>query len=207
MERSEGANLAVGALLIGIGAVILGLLAPVAAAVVAGVCAFVGAYLIVGGVYLGWPSFTTAAERVFRPRLVNASSRLVQTDRGIVFELAALNEGRDDLIDANLNVVVPTFVTKLDRCSAHGQVGLPEHKGAFFPGRQEGFWHGTVTFPGRMTRIVYFRAEMEPVRDFWVRWKVIAPVLNPTLEETFCLTPLAEPLPPGQAPETGEQGS
>jgi hypothetical protein len=222
MHRSEGTNIAVGALLIGIGAVILGLLAPVAAAVVAAVSALAGGYLILG-VYRGWPLPTTATERLFRPSLTSAAAHVISVHgHKVVFQIGIENAGRGDVPNGLLNVVVPEFVSELHRCTESGRIGQPEHKGAvshtseaLLPDEPEThsiYWNGNVSYPGRMSRIIYFRATISPIRDFPLRLKVIAPDLDEPFDERFFLAPLAfmqqttSPEKP-QQPETNEQGS
>ncbi len=209
MDRSEGINVAVGALLVGVAAVILGLLAPTAAAVVGAVSFVCGAYLIVA-VYAGWPTLTTAAQRVYKPRLVDAeaSVRGFPPDGSVVFQIGAVNTGRGNLDDAYLNVVVPSFITRMERCTQDGECGRDEHKGAFSFGAER-YWNGNLSFPGRMSRVVFFRVwgkPHEPLRDFIVRFKVFSPLLDEPLEQEFEIAVSTPPLQPGDSAQEPEQG-
>ena len=140
MHRSDGTNLAVGALLVGISAVILGLLSPLAAGIVAAICGVAGLYMIVGGVYVGLPTPATVVERAFRPRLTDAEAEVTQILRdGLVFQISVVNRGRDDVRDGLVNVTVPEDVQELKRSTTAGEVNNPEHKGSFWD-QPEKFW-------------------------------------------------------------------
>ncbi len=205
MDRSEGVNVAVGAVLVGFGAVILGLIAPEAAYVASALCIAAGGYLVIG-VYMGWPLPTTAAERAFRPNLTVELTGLRDSgDDFVVFHVAIKNHGRGDANDAFVNVVVPDFVTEMARCTAEGETGLEEHKGAFSR-EAEQFWNGNVSFPGRRTRFVFFRVTLPDQRGFPVRLNVTSPELNTPLEHRFELPAPGSAATP-RVPGTGGQES
>jgi hypothetical protein len=188
MDRSEGTTLAVGALLVGVGAVILGLLAPTAAAVVGAICGVAGIYMV-ASVYTGWPTFRTATDRVFQPKLSEARAeyrRHINDD--VVFLIRVENSGRDNLNNALVNVVVPDFVRSLKRSTADGDVGREEHRGVFSI-EDERFWSGDVSFSGRMTTFIFFRASLPSLRDFAVRFKVFSPELDELFEAHLHIQP------------------
>jgi hypothetical protein len=208
MDRSEGINVAVGALLVGIGVVILGLLAPEAATVVAAACTVAGLYLIVGGAYFGLPSLRTATDRAFSPKLEGAKAEIDRVEgNNAIVRIEVANTGRDDLNGAVVIVSVPSFVSRLDRCNYQGEVGLPQHKGEFYKDNEASFWNGNVSFPGRLPRVVFFRVTLSTLRAFEVEFKVSSPGLHDAVVSTFQLTPPVESLAPVQAPETGGPAS
>jgi hypothetical protein len=189
MHRSDGINVAVGGLLVGISAVILGLLSPTAAAIVAIACAATGIYMIVGGVYLGLPTPTTAVERALAPRLRSIGARVTRIVAGDpVFSIRIQNTGRDDLNDALINLTVPDDFHSLKRCTASGEVNRPEHRGSFWDEDGQKFWNGTVAFPGRSLSVFYFRATLPTVHDFSVTFKVHSPALDEPPEFPFHLS-------------------
>jgi hypothetical protein len=136
MRRSDGTNLAIGGILVGISAVMLGLLSPAAAVAVAGVCGILGLYVIVGGVYLGWWTPATAVERALQPNLRDAEAEvfLVQ-DKHVFFQIGVYNSGRDNLDGAHLNVIVPEFVSEMHRCTVEGKLAEKNIKERFGAGQ------------------------------------------------------------------------
>ena len=199
MHRSEGVNVAAAAILLGIGAVILGLLAPIAAAIVAGVCIVAGLYVL-GGIYVGWWLPTTAVERLFRPNLRDLEASIVKvSDPQVILRVGLYNAGRDNVPDAILNVVVPEFITEIHRCAEDGEIGREEHKGTFSrtpepliqdqPKLHSIYWNGNVSYPGRTHRVAYFRVTMPETRDFPVRLEITAPGLEEPFHARFELSP------------------
>ncbi len=187
MHRSEGINVALAAILLGIGAVILGLLAPTAAVIVGAVCAAAGLYLL-GGVYVGWWLPTTAVARAFQARLVVVEAHVRKVTLAyFVVHLNVKNEGREDVADALVNFVVPDFVEEVKRCTPEGDVNVPEHKGAFWR-EDERFWNGNVSFPGGENRLIFFRVVPCRSGDFRARLTVASPALERRFEHSVNFT-------------------
>jgi hypothetical protein len=176
------------------------------------VCLALGIYMIVGGVYLGWWTPATALERAFQPNLSHADAWVTRVEGDdVIFRIGVVNTGRDNLDDAIVTVSVPDFVSAMQRCSADGVTGLDEHRGSFWR-EGERFWNGNVSFPGRITRLIFFRVALDEVRNFSVRLQIYAPALNDLPDVRFDLS-VAEPTRPteqpalAEAPETSGQGS
>lgn len=199
MERSDATHLAVAAILLGVGGVGLSILAPLtasadspdwtavwflASAAAFGLFSALGVYVVVA-VYVGWPLPPTAAQRAFRPNLADLKARIRHRDeRHAIVEISVRNRGRGDLNDALVNLIVPEFVDEVERCTADGGPGRPEHAGAFWK-EDEKFWNGNVSFPGRMVRLLFFRLTMPADRDFSMRLKVFSPTLPEIFERSF----------------------
>lgn len=180
------------------------------------VLAVVGAYYLVAVWWSRLPTGTTAIERVFQPRLVNVvAEATLYGGEDIVFKVGAFNAGRGNIDGAMLNVLVPEFATRMERCTENGFVGLDEHKGgvsgtpealiSYRPTLGSIYWNGNLSFPGRMARVAYFRITKPGVpHDFPIRFKVIAPELDEPFDEVFCIrvSELTEPteLPPWPTP-------
>jgi hypothetical protein len=213
MDKSEAASISVSGILLGIGGVMLSIVFPLAAAVdppaltawwflalssIGGALALVGTYMVVA-VYAGCWLPATARERAFRPRLQDAEAHVLRLDENdAVFRIALYNAGRGNVDGALLNVVVPDFITELHRCSETGVTGLEEHKGAYSstpealleddPDVGSIYWNGNVSFPGRMHRLIFFRATLTSLRDFPVRLEITAPELETPFNKRFHLS-------------------
>lgn len=203
MDRSQGVTVAVASLLIGIGAVLVGLLSPTASIAIAAVCFATGVYLLVGGVYLGKWTPTTYLDRAFRPHLVEVEAWVARVHHNaVIFRIKLRNAGRDDLNGAYVIVIVPEFITEMARTNAEGEGGHPELLGGFWR-EDERFWNGNVSFPGRLHKLMHFRVEMSPVRDFSAELRISAPALDTPLEVPLNLTLPGGESASAQAPEIG----
>jgi hypothetical protein len=182
MDRSEGPNIAVGALLLGVTTVIVAVVVSRHIAEIAAVVCFIaGAYLI-ASVYTGWPSLLTAQARVFRPRLTNARAEVRQGSQNVYILLVRVdNTGRDNLVDADVNLVVPEIVESMWRCDRNGN-NLPIGEAGQLHIEDERFWAGNETFSGRMTKLMFFKTYIPGADDFSARLKIIAPALDDPLE-------------------------
>jgi hypothetical protein len=211
MERSDAIHVTVAGIFLGVGGVGLTILIPLAAAVkphdwtaawfliptcCMGALAVAGLYMI-GAVYRGWPMPETASERVFAPDLRAIEAHVTKVDGdGVLIRIALRNYGRGNINDALVNVVLPAFFTSIRRCAEDG--GLGHHQGAWSTtsenlgtGRLQTsiYWNGNVSFPGRMSRIIFFRAPLSDpsVRTFPLRLEVTAVELERALDQRFTI--------------------
>lgn len=157
----------------------------------------IGVYLL-AAVWFGFPTWTTAIERAFQPRLIDTNAeahRLVHPDY-VVVKIGTINAGRGNVTRAMVNVVVPDFITQIDRCGEDGGTGNPRHDGEsahtsealirYQPNRGSIFWNGYIDFPGRTARVTYFRLMMPGMRhDFPLRLRITSPELEEPIEEQF----------------------
>jgi len=157
-----------------------------------------GAYVLVA-VWVRLPLPATRLERDLQPRLERMTADVTRREGDQLFiRIGAFNAGRANIDGAMLNVLVPDYFTELDRCSEHGEVGRDEHKGATShtpesllerqPEVGSIYWNGNVSFPGRMSRVIYYRAVMATeVETFPLRLKVFASELDRLPNERFVL--------------------
>ena len=157
-----------------------------------------GVYLL-AAVWFGWPTWTTAIERAFQPQLVDTTAvahRLVHPNF-VVVKIGTYNAGRGNVEDALVNVLVPDFITDIQRCDERGGIGHPLHMTIPGTHTSEGlipyqpsvgsiYWDGRVSFPGRIALIAYFLLAMPGMRhDFPLRLKITAPELQEPVEQDF----------------------
>jgi hypothetical protein len=159
--------------------------------------AAVGAYYL-GAVWFGWPTWSTAIERALQPRLVNTTAEahlLVHPDY-VVVKIGSVNAGRGNIDGAMLNVLVPEFITEMERCDERGGTGHRDHMGGtshtpealipYQPNLGSIYWNGNLSYPGRFARIAFFRLRMPGLpHDFPLRLKVSAPELDEPVDEVF----------------------
>lgn len=220
MERSEATHVGVGSALLATGGIGLAILLPLTAAAKEGPwttwwfltlapisCALglTGFYMLTA-VYTGAWLPRTALERRFTPRLVWSDTSVVRADeKAVVFRVGIGNEGRDNLDDAVVNLVVPSFVTRIWRSEESGerfrepgdQSTTPESLLDDDAGRPiaSTSWLGRMDFPGRTYRVMFFRAEMDTVRGFPARVLVVGPALDEGFTHYFTVE--ADAGPPG----------
>jgi hypothetical protein len=159
--------------------------------------ALIGVYFLVA-VWSGLPTGATGIERAFQPRLVDttAEAHVLVPPNYIVVKIGLRNAGRGN-VDALVNVLVPDFISQIDRCDERGGIGYPLHMGGaaahssealirYQPNLGSIYWNGTIDFPGRIARIIYFRLEMPGMRhDFPLLLKITAPELDEQVEQRF----------------------
>jgi hypothetical protein len=156
-----------------------------------------GAYFL-AAVWSGWPTGSTAIERAFQPRLMDTTVeayRLVHPHY-VVVKIGTINAGRGNIDGALVNVLVPDFITEIDRCGEDGGTGHPHHLGGvdhtsetlitYQPNRQSIYWNGNISFPGRIARIAYFRLKKPGMRhDFPLRLRIVSPELKEPFDQQF----------------------
>jgi hypothetical protein len=162
----------------------------------------IGVYFLIA-VWVGlptWlPTWTTAMEREFQPRLVDTSAeghRLVPPEY-IVVKIGTRNAGRGNVDKANVNVLVPDFITYIERCDERGGTDNPRYSGGgtdqtsealirYQPDVGSIYWNNTVSFPGRVAWVAYFLLRLPGTRhDFPLRLKITAPELEEESEQDF----------------------
>jgi hypothetical protein len=120
------------------------------------VVALVGVYFLFA-VWSGFQTGSTAIERAFQPRLVDttAEAHLLVPPDYVAVKIGTINAGRGNVDEALVNVLVPEFITLIDRCDELGGRG---HMGSFShttealipyqPNLGSIYWNGNVSFPG-----------------------------------------------------------
>jgi hypothetical protein len=158
----------------------------------------IGVYFLIA-VWLGLPTWTTAIERTFQARLVdtNAEGHRLVPHNYIVVKIGTRNAGRGNVDKANVNVVVPDFITYIERCDERGGQGNPRYAGGgtdrtsealipYQPDLGSIYWNNTVSFPGRVAWVAYFLLDLPGTRhDFPLRLKITAPELEEPFEQDF----------------------
>jgi hypothetical protein len=196
MDRSEGANVTVGAVLAGFGGVIIGLLSHAAAIGIGAACVVAGLYLI-AAVYRGWPRPTTATDRAFSPNLRIHEVKVLSVEGGDVFiEVPIANLGRGNVPRAVVNVLIANPVSHVYRCSRdgarHQEPGSSdEAPGSLWSRPPESLWlrghdpvpstiwGGYLNFEGPGTRVMYLCVGLGSERDFSLLIWMTAPELDP----------------------------
>jgi len=137
----------------------------------------VGACLVGASTYLPLPVPRTRYERENAPDLRVKSFTLKQTDPGgvVVFEIGLANEGRGDVHNATINVLVPDFANSVRLLGGTGVwLTTPEPT---IPGANGGsiYWTQTnMVFPGRNAVLLDVEVQLLPLRDFPVRVKLLS---------------------------------
>lgn len=138
-------------------------------------------YMLIA-IYAGWPLPRTASEREHATDLRFIEAHALRVDDGrIVFQVAFRNDGRGDVENALVNVVVPRRLEYLHRVrengTSHPDDGGRSETDEYLPGGDEMslYRNGNITFPGRISRIAYFAGAMSLQHDFPIRIKPCGP--------------------------------
>lgn len=184
----------------------LGILIPLAAAarehpwgeawfliptIVAGCLGLAGLYTL-AAVYAGWWLPQTAVERIGQPRLSDAVIRQVGMDgKLLVFEVGVKNEGKEDVPNGIVNLLVPDWATNLARSSDGGSpihVGSVLHTAETLDGQHGSwYWTGTEVFPGVTAKLLYFRVKLPEARNLPIKLKVSSSALAEPFEQVQIL--------------------
>jgi len=213
MGKGDAIHVSVGAALLAIGAgAILTLLiyeaqSPhthlwhtawfLAAFTVAAFLTTTGIYIL-AALYLPLPLPPTRGERIASPRLQPRDAHVVEAKGSqVIFGLGFYNSGADELENAVVNVVVPDFVSQLERCNERG-AALAEGTWSYTPESiaiddqdrplPSVYWNGRVTFPGQVSRLIFFRATLSPLQDIPVKLLIMGAGLQKPLAARVTLS-------------------